>query len=90
MSICARAVQSIGRTVAEVAAMDPDYFLRSDLFNCVVSELSQMGSPDLKGADAFKASVDVKERQWVQLLDAVVPTTKYTIKPGYVPRAFGG
>lgn len=72
----------IGRTVAEVAALDPAFFLSSDLYSCVVTEMSLCDSAVHQGAADFKASVGVKDRQWVQLLDAVVPSTKYFIKPG--------
>jgi hypothetical protein len=74
--------QAVSRTVAEVAARDPDFFLQSDLYHCVVTELSQAESPLFKGGDAFKASVDVKDRQWVQLLESVAPSTKFSVKPG--------
>jgi hypothetical protein len=64
--------------------MDPEFFLQSDLFQCIVTELSQIEQTQLKGADAFQASVDVRDRQWVQLLEAGAPSTKPFVKPGYV------
>ena len=76
--------QNIPRTAAEVAFMDPEFFLQSDLYQCVVSELAQADQTQLKGGDAFLASIDVKDRQWVQLLEAGAPSTKPFTKPGCV------
>ena len=77
-------LQNIPRTAAEVAFMDPEFFLQSDLYQCVVSELAQADQTQLKGGDAFLASIDVKDRQWVQLLEAGAPSTKPFTKPGCV------
>jgi hypothetical protein len=78
-------LQPISRTVAEVAFMDPDYFLQSDLYHCVVTDMIQADLSQLKGGDAFRASVEVKDRQWVQLLEAGAPSSRPVVKPGFVP-----
>lgn len=57
--------QVLDRTAAEVAAMDTDTFISSDLFDIVEGE---HGGPNAPGAagEAFRASLDVGNRPWVK------------------------
>lgn len=74
----------IERTVAEVAAMEPDFFITSDLYTTVATNAAQAENVAFKGGDQFKASMEVRERQWVQLLESVAPNMDIKKKDGCV------